>query len=1203
MARSPVRRDDDRHRRDYRDSRDRRSRSRDRDVRRRSRSPGGRDLTRTQRRYDDRDSGYRPRDRSRDRYRDRPLRDSRDRKRSREYSSPVRAERRDRRGYNDDYDDSRRKRTRRESSRSPRRARDDSRDRGSIKSSSVKGNEVRRPSNTNLRTQLTRQSPRPIAADDAAEEAKKAKLAKVEAWKKQLAEKNQLGTAKASGPASPGVKLGDSTGPSSTALQSPAIASPISLGPSSPIVRDKKPASPAPYAGKFDPKAIAKRAAAKLEKSRAALDANAVIPKSATEASVKTIASLANSSKVASTTSWKGAVNPVSNNAKISGFGLSKVGAEKSLDKPSSANKSAANLAEDEEISRRLEKLPDLSDAVATGDTALANDADEQDEGVGEINSDEEEAEAAREAAQRRAQAEQDDVAMADGEDTAVRSTNVSGDVDMADEDEVDPLDAFMNDLTVPADNAMPNLAIGKSEKKGAQVFNSDDEGDLDAVGNGTDDIMAMAAKRKRKDIPAVNHAKMQYEPFRKAFYTEPIELAEMTAEDLDILRSDMDNITVRGKDAPKPIFKWSQGSFGAQISDVLSEMGYEKPTPIQSQTLPAIMSGRDTIGIAKTGSGKTVAYLLPMFRHIKDQPPLEKLDGPIGLILAPTRELATQIHRDCKPYLKALNLRAVCAYGGAPIKDQIAELKRGAEVVVATPGRIIDLLAANSGRVTNLKRVTYIVLDEADRMYDMGFEPQISKLLGNIRPDRQTVCFSATFPPKLESLARKALTRPLEILVGGRSVVAAEITQIIEVRTEDTKSHRMLQLLGELHDVDEDARSLIFVERQETADKLLMFVNKKGYPGVSIHGGREQNDRDQAIADFKNGASPVMVATSVAARGLDVKQLKLVINYDSPNHKEDYVHRVGRTGRAGNTGTAVTFVTPEQDRFAQFLIGTLKDSKQAIPEELQKLHDAHEEKVKAGAAQNTSSGFGGRGIERLNVARDAERARERRVHKTGDEGEEEEEEVKDEKTDKKQSEIDKMVAKAAGQVKDRDAKPEESITEDSGLPNALVDHLSKAMKVEKRVTPPPSSAGPKSNDPLAKVNAAVASINSRLGARGAARPGVPIDNRGPDAGLFHATLEINDFPQKARWAVTNRTNVAKILDSSGTSITSKGVFYDKGKEPGTGEQPKLYILVEGDTEVAVQSAMSDLTRLLKEGALAAMEADNKAPVGRYSVV
>jgi ATP-dependent RNA helicase DDX46/PRP5 len=484
------------------------------------------------------------------------------------------------------------------------------------------------------------------------------------------------------------------------------------------------------------------------------------------------------------------------------------------------------------------------------------------------------------------------------------------------------------------------------------------------------------------------------------------------------------------------------------------------------------------------------VAYLLPMFRHIKDQPPLDKLDGPIGLVLAPTRELATQIHRDCKPYAKALGLRAVCAYGGAPIKDQIAELKRGAEIVVCTPGRMIDLLAANSGRVTNLRRVTYTVLDEADRMYDMGFEPQISKILKNIRPDRQTVLFSATFPKKMEALATKALDNPLQIVVGGRSVVADEITQIIEVRPEETKFRRVLQLLGELIENDEGARCLIFVERQETADKLLVDIIKRGYPCVSIHGGREQLDRDTAIDDFKAGAVPVMVATSVAARGLDVKQLKLVINYDSPNHIEDYVHRAGRTGRAGNLGTAVTMVTPEQDRFAEFLIRALKDSKREVPDELIKLEAQHRENVKAGNAKKAGSGFGGHGIERLEAARAADRARVKSQYKTGDEGEEDEEEgKKDEKTDQKQSEIDKMVAKAAGQVKDRDAKPEEppAAEEKSLLPQALADHLNSAMRVEKRVVPPPSDNKPtaRANDPLARVNAAAASINSRLGAKG----------------------------------------------------------------------------------------------------------------------
>ncbi len=167
---------------------------------------------------------------------------------------------------------------------------------------------------------------------------------------------------------------------------------------------------------------------------------------------------------------------------------------------------------------------------------------------------------------------------------------------------------------------------------------------------------------------------------------------------------------------------KWSQCGLTRPILDAIDGLGYEKPTPIQMQALPVIMSGRDVIGVAKTGSGKTMAFLLPMFRHIKDQGPVKDTEGPIGLILTPTRELATQIHRDCKPFLRTLGLRAVCAYGGPPIKDQIAELKRGAEIVVATTGRMIDLLSANQGRVVNLKRTSFIVLDEADRMFDMGF-------------------------------------------------------------------------------------------------------------------------------------------------------------------------------------------------------------------------------------------------------------------------------------------------------------------------------------------------------------------------------------------------------------------------------------------------------------------------------------------------
>lgn len=264
--------------------------------------------------------------------------------------------------------------------------------------------------------------------------------------------------------------------------------------------------------------------------------------------------------------------------------------------------------------------------------------------------------------------------------------------------------------------------------------------------------------------------------------------------------------------------------------------------------------------------------------------------------------------------------------------------MKKGAEIIVCTPGRMIDLLTANSGRVTNLKRITYLVLDEADRMFDMGFEPQVMKIINNVRPDRQTVLFSATFPRQMDSLARKILQKPLEITVGGRSVVAPEIEQIVEVRAEDTKFTRLLEILGQTYNEDPESRTLIFVERQEAADNLLKELMRKGYLCMSLHGGKDQVDRDQTIADFKAGVVPILTATSVAARGLDVKQLKLVINYDAPNHMEDYVHRAGRTGRAGNKGTCVTFITEEQERYSVDIYRALKASSAPVPEELSTL-------------------------------------------------------------------------------------------------------------------------------------------------------------------------------------------------------------------------------------------------------------------------
>lgn len=268
----------------------------------------------------------------------------------------------------------------------------------------------------------------------------------------------------------------------------------------------------------------------------------------------------------------------------------------------------------------------------------------------------------------------------------------------------------------------------------------------------------------------------------------------------MDELREELGAIKTRGKNCPKPIRTWAQSGSALKVLDVIKKSGYETPTPIQvegdlaaergreweagyvqAQAIPAVMSGRDVIGIARTGSGKTLAFLLPMFRHIMDQEELDEMDGPIGLVLSPTRELALQTAKEARKFGKALGVGVACVYGGAGISEQIAELKRGVEVVVCTPGRMIDMLAANNGRVTNLRRVTYLVLDEADRMFDLGFEPQVMRIIDNVRPDRQTLLFSATFPLKMEALARKILNKPIEI-----QVTSHTSTHILSMATEE---------------------------------------------------------------------------------------------------------------------------------------------------------------------------------------------------------------------------------------------------------------------------------------------------------------------------------------------------------------------------------------------------------------------------------
>lgn len=506
--------------------------------------------------------------------------------------------------------------------------------------------------------------------------------------------------------------------------------------------------------------------------------------------------------------------------------------------------------------------------------------------------------------------------------------------------------------------------ASSDSEKKKGELM----ENDQDAMEYSSEEeevdlqtALTGYQSKQRKLLEPVDHQKIEYEPYRKNFYVEVPELARMSPEDVHVYRLELEGITVKGKGCPKPIKTWVQCGISMKILSALKKQNYDKPTPIQAQAIPAIMCGRDLIGIAKTGSGKTIAFLLPMFRHIMDQRPLEEAEGPIAVIMTPTRELALQITKECKKCSKPLGLRVVCVYGGTGISEQIAELKRGAEIIVCTPGRMIDMLGANNGRVTNLRRVTYVVIDEADRMFDMGFEPQVMRIVDNIRPDRQTVMFSATFPRAMEALARRILSKPVEVQVGGRSIVCSDVEQHVIVLEEENKFLKLLELLGHYQ---EKGSVIIFVDKQEHADGLLKDLMKASYPCMSLHGGIDQYDRDSIINDFKNGACRLLVATSVAARGLDVKHLILVINYNCPNHYEDYVHRAGRTGRAGNKGFVYTFITEDQARYAVDIIKALELSGAAVPPQLEQLWNNFKDQQKAeGKSIKSSSGFSGKGF------------------------------------------------------------------------------------------------------------------------------------------------------------------------------------------------------------------------------------------------
>lgn len=423
--------------------------------------------------------------------------------------------------------------------------------------------------------------------------------------------------------------------------------------------------------------------------------------------------------------------------------------------------------------------------------------------------------------------------------------------------------------------------------------------------------------------------------------------------------------VEASGNDVPEPILQFEHPPLDEHLLSNIELAGYKTPTPVQKYSIPIVINGRDLMACAQTGSGKTGGFLFPIlhqsFTYGPSPVPVpvggyerQRKAYPTALILAPTRELVSQIYDEARKFAYRSWVRTCVVYGGADIGFQLRQIERGCDLLVATPGRLVDLI--ERGRIS-LCNIKYLVLDEADRMLDMGFEPQIRRIVeGEDMPptgERQTLMFSATFPRDIQILAQDFLTGYIFLSVGRVGSTSENITQKIEYVEDIDKRSVLLDILH----VSGNGLTLIFVETKRMADSLSDFLINQNFPATSIHGDRTQREREHALENFRKGTTPILVATAVAARGLDIPNVMHVINYDLPTDIDDYVHRIGRTGRAGNTGIATAFFNRGNRGIVRDLINLLKEANQEVPSFLETI--ARESSYGGGRGPR---GGGGRG-------------------------------------------------------------------------------------------------------------------------------------------------------------------------------------------------------------------------------------------------
>lgn len=473
------------------------------------------------------------------------------------------------------------------------------------------------------------------------------------------------------------------------------------------------------------------------------------------------------------------------------------------------------------------------------------------------------------------------------------------------------------------------------------------------------------------KHVPAQKNEQIELELFGKA------EDPGFQSSGINFDNYDDIPVEASGSNVPEPITEFQSPPLDSLLLENIKLARFTKPTPVQKYSVPIVAHGRDLMACAQTGSGKTGGFLFPVLSESFGSGPAPLPENahqshvkkvyPTVIILAPTRELATQIYDEAKKFTYRSWVRPMVVYGGASIDNQIKQLRYGCNLLVATPGRLTDLLER---RYISLANVKYLVLDEADRMLDMGFEPQIRRIVeGSDMPSvehRQTLMFSATFPTEIQHLASDFLKDYIFLSVGRVGSTSENITQKILYVEDFDKNDTLLDLLA----ASNDGLTLIFVETKRAADSLTDFLIMEGFKATAIHGDRTQSERERALSAFRNGRANLLVATAVAARGLDIPNVTHVINYDLPNDIDDYVHRIGRTGRAGNTGVATAFFNRGNKNVVKDLVNLLSEANQDVPSFLTTIM----REVSGGSARGGRGGRGG-SYNRSNNTRDFRRA------------------------------------------------------------------------------------------------------------------------------------------------------------------------------------------------------------------------------------